>query len=165
MLRPAPSRLWLGGPVGGPRLPYLQGAGVPVDQQTENRDLDAAGSCGQMEHSVHPGAWVSGGRETLLWGNPPGLRPPACGIFWANSRQEAFFSREAPSCRVTRDKDARPTPHSPVWSLRGFKRQVEHRVRGRANHVPKAGISPRPGQEAPLSTCQAIQVPQSTSVW
>lgn len=56
------------GPGGGPSWPrgtarppcrpaYLQGAGVTIDQQTEDRDLDAAGACGQRPGEVLPGAW------------------------------------------------------------------------------------------------------------
>lgn len=147
-----------------PRLPYLQGAGVPIDQQAEDRDLDAAGSCGQMEHSVHPGARVSRGP-----GRPPATprasdHQPAARRFWANPGKR-LFSRGAPAVLSPGQECQAHSPLSSVFAQGLLKRQVEHRVPGHANHVPKAGIS-RPGQEAPLTPfARPSRAPEHLRVW
>lgn len=82
--QPRPAR---GAPIGsllGPRpppCPYLQGAGVAVDQQTEDGDLDAASACGQSTREVRPGAQARGGGLAPALRGGRVLGPPTPYIF------------------------------------------------------------------------------------
>lgn len=105
-----------------PPLPYLQGAGVAVDQQAEDGDLDAAGACRQSTGQVLPGVRASGDPGTLpvgwaprLWPSPPTLsrETPARRLFLVKRGLQAAYhiQTHAPSLG---DKDASPAPDCPV---------------------------------------------------
>lgn len=81
------SRWALAGPP--PPWPYLQGAGVTIDQQTEDGDLDAASACGQstVRSALVPGTW---------WG---GLAPP-CGAATCSDHQPPTFSEQTLAQRL-----------------------------------------------------------------
>lgn len=72
-----------------PPLPYLQGAGVTIDQQTEDGDLDAAGACGQSTREVCPGPG-----KWRAW------HPPCAGATQASDHQPPTFSGQMQAQRL-----------------------------------------------------------------
>lgn len=96
-VHPCPGR----GPRPPPAAPaYLQGAGVTVDQQTEDGDLDAAGAGAARGPPRCPG-------EQRAWDPPHGVTTTA------SDHQLATFSGQAPAKRLFLEKcglQAAPSP-------------------------------------------------------
>lgn len=119
---PPPPRAGGEGPAGGPSWPrgtarppsrpaYLQGAGVTIDQQTEDRDLDAAGACGQRPGEVLPGArGERGARDALR-----GVRPRTQTIHLPRFLTKRLFLEKCGLLAANQGQ----RPHCPVWPLCG----------------------------------------------